>query len=94
MGRQKTAPGNPLSIRISEKLLAKLDKAKAELDLSLHDTMREAMKIGLADLESIGYDTAGAVVQQAKNINTRVVEIAMVAEDPAHYNIHPKRAKP
>ncbi|GAA5139249.1 hypothetical protein GCM10023213_19640 [Prosthecobacter algae] len=42
-----------------------MDEVRAaadQLDKSLHETMREALRIGLADLKRINYDISGAVL--------------------------------
>jgi hypothetical protein len=65
MGRRPTEQGDPISIRLKATLVAQLTHAADELELSLHDTMRQCMKIGLEDLKRCNYNLAGAIVDQA-----------------------------
>lgn len=81
MGRRATEQGDPISIRLKGSLVEHLTQAANQLDLSLHDTMRQCMKIGLEDLRRCDYDLAGAVVTQA-----HAQEIPLyLREDPQPY---------
>lgn len=90
MGRQKTTAGQPVSIRISDRLMSDLDAAKEELELSLHDTMRQSMKVGLEMLKRCDYDLASTVVDAGSKIiqystNTEDQTGSKVAEDTPAY---------
>jgi hypothetical protein len=65
MGRRPTEQGDPISIRLKASLVEHLTEAANQLDLSLHDTMRQCMKIGLADLKAINYDIASTISNAA-----------------------------
>lgn len=65
MGRRATESGEPLSIRLKSSLVEELTAAGKELELSLHDTIRQCLKIGLEDLRRIDYDLASVVVDGA-----------------------------
>ncbi len=67
MGRRKsTDGGEPISLRVSDKLMAKLTHATEQLGKPLSEVMRDAMELGLRDLQEIGYDTIGAIAAAAK----------------------------
>lgn len=75
----------PIPIAIPNELLAKIELAAEKLGLSKQDTMREAMKLGLAHYERINWDIQGAVLD-ASAAKRNIVQMpqpapAMVAED-------------
>ena len=92
MGRGKSNEGGePISIRISPELRAKIDEAAKGLQLSVHDTMRKSMKLGLAYYRSIGYDEESVLLAQAGPKNLLAMG-ASLSEEPAEYGKAKRKA--
>lgn len=84
MGRKPSkGAGSPVSIRLADDLQTKLETAAFSLEMSVHDTMRLAMKIGLKHFQKINYDLAGAVsaqVEALEKIEPRTVIQGQITE--------------
>lgn len=61
-----SASSKPTPIAIPNELHEMIEKASKLAGLSKQDTMRLAMRIGLADLERCNYDLAGAILDRAR----------------------------
>ena len=95
----------PIPIAVPNDLLAKIELDSTKLGWSKQDTMREAMKLGLAHYERINWDIQGAVLD-ASAAKRNIVQMpqqqapAMVAEDsqrseaPAQASVNYKDALP
>lgn len=81
---RRISSGQPVSIRLSDKLMEELNAASSELDMQLHETMRQAMKVGLEDFRRIGYQLAGAVVDAAKTPQHQEISEAISSATIAH----------
>lgn len=65
-GYTQTRPsGKPLPIRLPEELLERVQVVADALGMSVADTMRLSMRIGLEDLKRVDYDLAQLVVDAA-----------------------------
>lgn len=92
MGRRTTEQGNPVSIRLKKSLLDDLAHAAEQLDLSLHDTMRKCLKIGLAELERINFDEIKLIIESKLPTSREDPgrDIALLAEKPVNYRTRSK----
>lgn len=85
VGRRKSNEGGePLSIRISPELRAQITEAAKALNISEHDAMRQAMRLGLRYLRSISYDVDGVLLSLAKP-GTMTALASTLSEDPVPY---------
>ena len=85
----------PIPIAIPLPLLDKIKRAAELLGLSQQDTMRLAMRIGLADLEINGFDQGMIEAEQASwRRKGGMTPLLRVAEDevPFRVNLPPKGA--
>ena len=85
----------PIPIAVPLPLLEKIKKAAEVLGLSQQDTMRLAMRIGLADLEINGFDQGMIEAEQASwRRKGGIVPVLRVAEEevPFRVNAPPKGA--
>jgi hypothetical protein len=85
-----SASSKPTPIAIPNELHEMIEKASQLAGLSKQDTMRLAMRIGLADLKRCNYDIAGAIVDRAQA--SKEEDIGLVAEKGTPYKA-PKKAR-
>lgn len=75
----------PVPIRVTARLLEKIQKAVRETGESQQYIMRLAMDVGLKDLERTDYDVAGAVLKAADAIASPSLPLTVLADEPAEY---------
>ncbi len=96
MGRRSTEQGDPISIRLKKSLVDDLKQAAKQLDLSLHDTIRKCLRIGLAELERIDFDEVKLLIDSKSKTSqdSQPQGIAMLAaEESVSYKATPKSRK-
>jgi predicted DNA-binding protein len=72
----------PASLRMDERLSAKVEAAMEATGLSQAEILRMALAVGLEDMRRIDYDLASAIVNQAK-----AMPYLKTAEDPVPYEV-------
>jgi hypothetical protein len=76
----------PASLRMDERLLAKVEVAMQATGLSQAEILRIALAVGLEDMRRIDYDIAGAIVDKAKPASSQVSYLK-VTEDETPYRV-------